>query len=1001
MRNAKMLGLIALVFVVGSGLWGQARKGKAPAKPKAKGAVAAAPAAPGPQKMDEEYGRLIKQYLQDPRITSELVDHMPASDTVPSPLKFFGRIPGTPGELTYAADIQRYYEALGKASPRAKFWKLGQTEEGRDLVVLAIADEATIRDLDKYKESLAKLGDPRNLTEAQARELIHTAKPLYWALSGIHSPETGGPEMLIELAYRLIVEESPFIRQIRSNVITFLTPVIEVDGREKAVDTYYYGKKTGKPRPPLMYWGKYVQHDNNRDGMGQYLALTKNITRAMVEWHPTVGHDLHEAQSYLYVSTGTGPYNNSLDPIAVNEWWMLAETEVMEMAKRNVPGVWTYGFYDGWVPNYLLWIATTHNSFGRFYEVQSYGPDVVENLQLGATATSREWYRPNPPLPSIKWGPRNNTNIQESALLLAINKVGKDRELYLENYWMKAKRSIDKGKEGPVYAWHVPATQRRKADAADMLNDLRRQGLEVHAANAAFKAGDLEVAAGDWIIRADQPYRTMADMYFSVQNYPVQNPRPYDDTGWTMQYMRNVKVTPVTSKAVLDQQLTLLTKDVKAGGGVDGAGATLVVEHTSDNALMTFRYKHKDVKMLVAEEDFELGGKKLRAGALVIPGAQRGVLETSLKDLGLSGTAVAAMPTVKTHEMKLPRIGYVHSWSRTQDEGWVRAALDTYGVPYKYFADKKLREGNLRAQYDVILFPHVGGTSASMLAGIPMNGTEPIPYKTSALTPHLGLLDSSDDIRGGMGMEGLMELEKFVAEGGTLITEGSTTSLLAEFNLGSGVTVEHPANLFARGSVMRGTFADTKSPLSYGYSAGDLPVYFNQDPVLNVPVAGGGRGGVATGAAEGQNVTPNANGIHISPYEPFNAAVPAPVMGGPGPVSPVAGGRGGRGGAAAPAPGAAAPAGGRGGAFSGPSMVPTERPRVVLRFPVNASDMLLSGTLAGGEALSGRALAVDVNVGKGHIVMFALRPFWRWQTQGTYFLAFNAILNWDHLDSGK
>lgn len=1001
-----MLGLIALVFVVGSGLWGQARKGKAPAKPKGKAAVAAAPAVPGPQKMDEEYGRLIKQYLQDPRITSELVDHMPASDTVPSPLKFFGRIPGTPGELTYAADIQRYYEALGKASPRAKFWKLGQTEEGRDLVVLAIADEATIRDLDKYKESLAKLGDPRNLTEAQARELIHTAKPLYWALSGIHSPETGGPEMLIELAYRLIVEESPFIRQIRSNVITFLTPVIEVDGREKAVDTYYYGKKTGKPRPPLMYWGKYVQHDNNRDGMGQYLALTKNITRAMVEWHPTVGHDLHEAQSYLYVSTGTGPYNNSLDPIAVNEWWMLAETEVMEMAKRNVPGVWTYGFYDGWVPNYLLWIATTHNSFGRFYEVQSYGPDVVENLQLGATATSREWYRPNPPLPSIKWGPRNNTNIQESALLLAINKVGKDRELYLENYWMKAKRSIEKGKEGPVYAWHVPATQRRKADAAEMLNDLRRQGLEVHAANAAFKAGDLEVAAGDWIIRADQPYRTMADMYFSVQNYPVQNPRPYDDTGWTMQYMRNVKVTPVTNKAVLDQQLTLLTKDVKAGGGVDGAGATLVVEHTSDNALMTFRYKHKDVKMLVAEEDFELGGKKLRAGALVIPGAQRGVLEASLlevslKDLGLSGTAVAAMPTVKTHEMKLPRIGYVHSWSRTQDEGWVRAALDTYGVPYTYFADKKLREGNLRAKYDVILFPHVGGTSASMLAGIPMNGTDPIPYKTSALTPHLGLLDSSDDIRGGMGMEGLMELEKFVAEGGTLITEGSTTSLLAEFNLGSGVTVEHPANLFARGSVMRGTFADTKSPLSYGYSAGDLPVYFNQDPVLNVPVAGGGRGGVATGAAEGQNVTPNANGIHISPYEPFNAAVPAPVMGGPGPVSPGAGGRGGRGGAAAPVAAVAPAPGGRGGAFSGPSMVPTERPRVVLRFPVNASDMLLSGTLAGGEALSGRALAVDVNVGKGHIVMFALRPFWRWQTHGTYFLAFNAILNWDHLDAGK
>src|SRR4051794_20362877 len=156
-----------------------------------------------PQKNDEEYGKLIKEYLQDQRVTTELVDHMPASDTVPSPLKFLGRIPGKPGELTYAKDIQRYYEALTKASPRAKIWKLGQSEEGRDQIVLAIADEATIRDLDKYKDILARLGDPRGLADdAAARDLIKQGKPLYWINSGIHSPETGGPEMLIELAYR-------------------------------------------------------------------------------------------------------------------------------------------------------------------------------------------------------------------------------------------------------------------------------------------------------------------------------------------------------------------------------------------------------------------------------------------------------------------------------------------------------------------------------------------------------------------------------------------------------------------------------------------------------------------------------------------------------------------------------------------------------------------------------------------------------------------------------
>ena len=922
------------------------------------GKTASAEAENPPQKVDVEYTRLIHQYLQDPRITTELVDHMPASDTVPSPLKFFGRIPGTPGELTYAKDINRYYEALAAASPRAKFWKIGQTEEGRDQVLLAIADEATIKDLDKYKGMLASLADSRRTTQAQAQQIIHTAKPVYWANSGIHSPETGGPEMLIELAYRMIVEETPFIQAIRNNMIFLITPVIEVDGREKQVDTYYYGKKTGKQRPPLMYWGKYVAHDNNRDGMGQYLKLTQNITKGVLDWHPTVLHDLHEAQSYLYVSTGTGPYNDSLDPIQVNEWWLLAETEVMEMAKRNVPGVWTYGFYDGWVPNYLFWIAITHNSFGRFYEVQSYGPDINENLRLQQTVTSREWYRPNPPLPSIKWGPRNNTNIQESTLLFALHQVAQNKELYLENYWMKNKRSVDRGREGPTYAWVIPAGQRRRADAADMVNALRAQGVEVHVAGSAFKSGNAEVAAGDYIVRADQPYRTVADMYFSVQNYPPANPRPYDDTGWTMQYMRNIKLAPVTGRSVLDQPMAMIYSDVKVPGRINGTGETLVIDHTTDNTLMSFRFKHPGVKMLAAEDDFELSGHQFRAGAFVIPGADVAALRGSIQELGLSAWAVAAAPPVKTHEMEIPRIGYVHAWQRTQDEGWVRAALDTYGVPYTYFSDQRLKDGNLRSRYDVIVYPHVGGTSQSHLTGIPKIGPDPVPYQKSEMTPNLGVLDQSDDIRGGMGIEGLAELAKFVQAGGTLIAEGSSAAFLADYGLASGVSVEHPAQLFARGSILRGMITDRKSPIAYGYDGKDLPVYFNQDPVFNAGGGlpggfGGGFGGLGAGASPlGQNLTPNAVPVHVSGWDE-NSPAPAPQ---PSQAEQVAAMR---------------------QQLRAFGFVEDARPRVVMQFPANANDILLSGTLAGGQAIINRPLALDVALGKGHIVMFALRPFWR------------------------
>jgi hypothetical protein len=72
-----------------------------------------------------------------------------------------------------------------------------------------------------------------------------------------------------------------------------------------------------------------------------------------------------------------------------------------------------------------------------------------------------------------------------------------------------------------------------------------------------------------------------------------------------------------------------------------------------------------------------------------------------------------------------------------------------------------------------------------------------------------------------------------------------------------------------------------------------------------------------------------------------------------------------------------------------------------MRFPGDASDMLLSGTLANGGGLANRAAIIDAPLGKGHVVMFALRPFWRWQSQGTYTLGFNAIMNWNALDAGR
>jgi hypothetical protein len=421
----------------------------------------------------------------------------------------------------------------------------------------------------------------------------------------------------------------------------------------------------------------------------------------------------------------------------------------------------------------------------------------------------------------------------------------------------------------------------------------------------------------------------------------------------------------------------MIDKDVTVPGMIQGAGDVLVVENTTDNVLATFRFKNADTKMEAAEEDFDLNGHHLRAGAFVIRDGGNASIRESIKQLGLTAYATSA-PTVKTHPLTVPRIGYVHSWQRTQDEGWVRAALDHYGVPYTYFADQKLRDGNLRAKYDVIIFPSIGGSSVSQVNGIPKTGPDAIPYQKSKLTPNLGVEDSSDDIRGGMGIEGLTELVKFVQAGGTLITEGSTTTILPDYGITTQVTVEHPSTLYAKGALMRGIITDKKSPIVYGYTGDQMPVYFSQDPVLNT--RGGGFRAAVPVPGVGADITPNATPIALSPYDSEDSA--AEPKGLPSQSNDAA---------------AARQALRQFGGVEDTSAAP----RVVMQFPAKADEILLSGELAGGQTLTNHALALDQPIGQGHVVMFALRPFWRWQTQGTYALGFNTILNWDHLDAGK
>src|SRR6266536_3361277 len=326
LTTSKRMSACTLLCILLLMFW--AALGSAQDKLESEAGSADKPNAPG--KSDESannnnYTNRIKEYTTEPYFMTELVDHLPMSAKVPSPDKVLGYIVGTPNRLTYTKDIYRYYAELAKATPRVRIFTAPErSEDGKEQILVAVGDESALAKLDRYKEITAKLADPRSINETQAQALIGEGKAFYWASGSIHSPETGSPEMLMELAYRLAVEESPFIRQIRDSIITLITPVTEVDGRDMMVDLYNYRKANENIGPGLIYWGKYTAHDNNRDGMVMSQVLTRTMMNTFFAWHPTVLHDLHESVPFLYTSTGTGPYNRELDPIVISEWHEMA-----------------------------------------------------------------------------------------------------------------------------------------------------------------------------------------------------------------------------------------------------------------------------------------------------------------------------------------------------------------------------------------------------------------------------------------------------------------------------------------------------------------------------------------------------------------------------------------------------------------------------------------------------------------------------------------------------
>ena len=488
--------------------------------------------------------------------------------------------------------------------------------------------------------------------------------------------------------------------------------------------------------------------------------------------------------------------------------------------------------------------------------------------------------------------------------------------------------------------------------------------------------------AGTYILRMDQPYSRIADALLDYQYWSPRDPQQsvYDDTGWTFGEAANVQVVRVTDTKVLDAAMQPISGEVRATGGMSGAGSIYLVNANADNSLITLRYRLRKASFDAAEDSFEAAGKKFNRGSFIIRNASTDEVNKVATELGVEALAVATAPTVKTHPVKAARVAIMHTWQSTQDEGWWRIAFDQMGVPYDYISTQEVaKDSDLNKKYDVIVFGPGGGNASGVIQGRPMYGN-PIPWKKTELTPNLGGFASTDDMRPGLGYTGLMNLQNFVKNGGVFIGADDSASFAVSTGFTPGVSIQSSSRLRAIGDLLKTRMVDATSPIAYGY--GDtLSVYCFNGPIFNISnvVGGGGggrRGGGGAGRATGRGSADDPDVVQGRPPTELPEPPPPVEVWEASPINEE----------------------------QRRNLVglipPAQRPRVILRWG-NANELLVSGLLDGGDEIAQHAAVIDSPLDRGHVILFSMNPFWRGQTSGSYSLVFNTILNFDNLNAGR
>ena len=749
---------------------------------------------------------------------------------VPHPSDIFGFMPGDDYKLATYDQMLEYYQALDEASPRVMMREIGTSVLGEPLLLLFISSRSNLRRLDRWRETSEKLARAR-ISDAEARELADEGKAIIWIDGGLHATEVAGAQMTPLLAYRVATEESPEMKHIRENTILLLMPVMNPDGLD--IIANWYEHTVGGPfeatRPPWLYHF-YVGHDNNRDWFMNNMPESKAVTEVLYnEWYPQIVYNHHQtspANTRIFIPPFSNPLNPRIHPGVVTGVNIVGTTMANRFAMKKMPGVVSGITFSMWWNGGMRTVPYFHNMIGILTEVahatpspRYYAPDSMPSTVAGGLSAegTNIWYAD--PWEGGESRFSDPVRYMITASMAGLRLAADMRSHWLYNIYLMGRDAIEDSTNHVPKAYIIPARQWNQGEERSLVNILRIGGIEIVQSADSIHHEDHSFAPGSFFIDASQAFRPYLLDLMEKQEYPDGRSTPYDLAGWTLPEQMGVDVVRIMSDSFTVSGIPVTAPLPYAPGSVSGTGNVYTYSHNPNQSIAVTN------RLLAADHSVGIitdSSSQYAPGTFVVTTDNPDALEAEAISSGISFEAVDG-EMLATESLSPSKVGLYKTWVANMDEGWTRWLLGTYDFDVDSLHDADIQAGNLE-HYDTIILPDQNPSSL-------LNG-----HREGFMPP---------EYVGGLGLEGSLQLQRYVEGGGTLVALDRASDFV--INL-FGLPVENVVDgvssnsFFIPGSLIQ-INVDTTHPLAHGMEPKAAAYFVRSRAFRTIERSGMGEGG--------------------------------------------------------------------------------------------------------------------------------------------------------------